>query len=590
MRKYKYAIFLAIFIKLIGTMSELTLPYILEYMIDYVVPAKDLRQVFLWGLMMFVATICCRQFNVMANKRAIFNAHKVSFDVRQDLFKVTSNLSGDSFDEVGLPSLISRMTSDSYNVQSAVQQLQSLCVRAPMMLFGGVVMTLFMDRHLAMILVIMLPFLITIVFIVSSKGIPMYTGVQQKLDTVVRIMRENITGIRVVKALSKSDYEKKRFAAANEEMAATDIKAGTVMAIPGPFMQMCLNIGLTLVVIIGAKRVNDGSMQPGIILAFLTYFNMITMGVMGLNRIFMSMSKASASADRIDAVIARGDEWVKVPAEDASVTTDAGKAATAFKDDGGAAGGAFISFDNVSFSYGRESKTGADFVGGKREKALDDITFTLAKGQSLGIIGPTGCGKTTIINLLLRFYDADEGRITIGGRDVKTFDKDELRERFGVVFQNDMVFKDSLRNNIDFGRGLSDEDLMKAVKDSQAYEYIEGLDNKLEYQADIKGANLSGGQRQRLLVARALAGNPEILVLDDSSSALDYKTDSDMRRAIKEDHKDSTLIMIAQRISSVMNMDKIMVMDNGKCIGIGTHSELMENCAAYRETFEMQTS
>ena len=571
MRKYKYAIFLAIFIKLIGTMSELTLPYILEYMIDYVVPAKDLKQVFLWGFMMFVATICCRQFNVMANKRAIFNAHNVSFDVRQDLFKVTSNLSGDSFDEVGLPSLISRMTSDSYNVQSAVQQLQSLCVRAPMMLFGGVVMTLFMDRHLAMILVIMLPFLITIVFIVSSKGIPMYTGVQQKLDTVVRIMRENITGIRVVKALSKSDYEKKRFAAANEEMASTDIKAGTVMAIPGPFMQMCLNIGLTLVVIIGAKRVNDGSMQPGIILAFLTYFNMITMGVMGLNRIFMSMSKASASADRIDAVIARGDEWVTVPAN-------------------GDADADFITFKNVSFSYGRESKTGADFVGGKREKALEDVSFSLKKGQSLGIIGPTGCGKTTVINLLLRFYDADEGSITIGGRDVRTFEKDELRERFGVVFQNDMVFKDSLRNNIDFGRGLSKDALMNAVKDSQAYEYIEGLDDKLDYQADIKGANLSGGQRQRLLVARALAGDPEILVLDDSSSAIDYKTDSDMRRAIKENHKDSTLIMIAQRISSVMNMDKIMVMDNGKCIGIGTHSELMENCATYRETFEMQTS
>ncbi|MBR1892217.1 MAG: ABC transporter ATP-binding protein, partial [Lachnospiraceae bacterium] len=309
MKKYRMAIFLAIFIKLIGTLSELTLPYILEYMIDDIVPAKDLKMVILWGLLMFAASFFCRQFNVMANKKAIYNAHKVSYDVRGDLFKKTANLSGDKFDEFTLPSLISRMTSDSYNVQSAVQQLQSLCVRAPMMLFGGVVMTLFMDWHLAMILIVMLPFLIGIVFIVSSKGIPMYTKVQQKLDVVVRIMRENITGIRVVKALSKEDYEKRRFNGANVEMAKSDVRAGSVMAIPGPFMQMCLNVGLTLVVIYGAKRVNDGLMQPGIILAFLTYFNMITMGVMGLNRIFMSMSKASASADRIDQVLSSADSW-----------------------------------------------------------------------------------------------------------------------------------------------------------------------------------------------------------------------------------------------------------------------------------------
>ena len=574
MGKYKIAIILAIFIKLIGTMTELTLPYILEYMIDYVVPSKNLQMVLLWGFLMFVASVCCRQFNVMANKRAIYNAHKVSFDVRQDLFKVTANLSGDSFDEVGLPSLISRMTSDSYNVQAAVQQLQSLCVRAPMMLFGGVVMTLFMDWHLAMILIVLLPFLITVVFIVSSKGIPMYTGVQKKLDTVVRIMRENITGIRVVKALSKADFEKKRFGKANEEMAGSDIKAGTIMAIPGPFMQMCLNVGLTLVVIYGAKRVNDGNMQPGIILAFLTYFNMITMGVMGLNRIFMSLSKASASADRIDEVISKGEEWVIVPEkEQASSKPDS-----------------YIEFSNVDFSYGKESKIDSKFVGGKREKALDDISFTIKRGQSLGIIGPTGCGKTTIINLLLRFYDADAGKITIDGKDVRSFAKDELRKKFGVVFQNDMVFKDSLRNNIDFGRGHSDEELISATKDAMAYEYIEGLDNGMEYQADIKGANLSGGQKQRLLVSRALAGKPDILVLDDSSSALDYKTDSEMRRAIKEHYKGTTLILIAQRVSSVMNMDKILVMDNGKCIGIGTHQELMETCSAYRETYEMQTS
>lgn len=571
MKKYKVAVFAAIFIKLIGTMSELSLPYILEYMIDYVVPSKDLVQVVIWGLIMFAASIFCRQFNVMANRKAIYNAHKVSYDVRGDLFKKTANLSGDSFDEFTLPSLISRMTSDSYNVQSAVQQLQSLCVRAPMMLLGGVIMTLFMDFHLAMILIVMLPFLIGVVLIVSFKGIPIYTKVQQRLDSVVRIMRENITGIRVVKALSKADYEKRRFSRANEEMAKSDIRAGTVMAIPGPFMQLCLNVGLTLVVIFGAKRVNDGLMQPGIILAFLTYFNMITMGVMGLNRIFMSLSKASASADRIDDVLKGNDDWIKTDKEPVE-------------------GDDFISFENVSFSYGKELNTDNGFAGGKREKALDNISFSLKKGESLGIIGPTGCGKTTIINLLMRFYDPDEGSIRIDGKSISSFDKDELRSKFGAVFQNDMIFKDSLYNNIDFGRHISKDEIAKAIKDALADEYINALDKGLEYQADIKGANLSGGQKQRLLVARALAGRPQILVLDDSSSALDYKTDSAMRKAIKENHKESTLILIAQRVSSVMGMDKIMVMDNGKCIGLGTHKQLMESCSAYRETYEMQTT
>ena len=570
MGKYKGAIILAVFIKLIATMTELSLPYILEYMIDHVVPAGVMRDVILWGLLMFVAAILCRTFNVMANRRAIDNAHHVSFDVRQALFKKTANLSGDRFDSFGLPSLISRMTSDSYNVQSAVAQFQTLCVRAPMMLFGGVVMTLMMDRALAMILIVMLPFLISIVLFVSSKGIPLYTGVQKKLDSVVRIMRENITGIRVVKALSKGEFEKKRFASANEEMAKTDIRAGTIMAIPGPFMQFCLNIGLTLVVIFGATRVNRGQMQPGVILAFLTYFNMISMGVMGINRIFMSMSKASASADRIDEVLKADDGWEIVYSEEKC------------KD--------HIRFDNVSFSYGAESKTDADFAGGKRELALENISFTLNKGESLGIIGPTGCGKTTVINLLMRFYDPDKGTVTIDGRDVKSYEKDELRRKFGVVFQNDMVFNDTIRNNIDFGRELSQEALDNAAKDAVAMEYIESLDGGMDYMAAIKGANLSGGQKQRLLVARALAADPEILVLDDSSSALDYKTDSAMRRAIREHHGDSTLIMIAQRVTSIMGMDHIMVMDNGTCIGYGTHDELMNSCPAYKEIFEMQTA
>lgn len=569
MGRYRAAVLLAMGIKLAGTMTELLLPYILEYMIDDVVPAGSLPRVVLWGLLMFAAAVVCRQLNVLANRRTVDNAHRISYDVRQDLFVKTANLPGSAFDELGLPSLISRMTSDSYNVQSAVQQLQAMCVRAPMLLLGGMVMTLAMDLPLAMILVVMLPVLLAVVFFVCAKGIPMYNTVQKRLDSVVRIMRENITGIRVVKALSKADYEKRRFAAANREMTNCDIKASTVMAIPGPLMQLCLNVGLTLVVVAGAWRVNEGLTRPGVILAFLTYFNMITMGVMGLSRIFMTLSKASASAGRIAEVLAAPDEQRVLRPGEALQPSGAG----------------FLRFENVDFSYG---KTGAGFAGGEREKALDHISFSLNRGESLGIIGPTGCGKTTIINLLMRFYDADAGGVFVDGRDVRSYDKDELHRKFGVAFQNDMVFQDTLGENIRFGRDLDEAALRRAAKDAMAAEYIDSLEDGLDHPAAIKGANLSGGQKQRLLVARALAGNPEILVLDDSSSALDYRTDAAMRRAIARSHGDSTVILIAQRVCSVMGMDHILVMDNGRCIGYGSHGELLENCPPYREIYETQ--
>ena len=575
MGKYRRMVFAAVNLKLLGTLAELAIPYIQEHILDDVVPLGNLPQVILWGILMFVAAFVTRTLNVTANRRAIDNAHRVSYDVRQALFRKIAYLDGNRFDSFGLPSLISRMTSDSYNVQSSVQQLQALCIRAPMMLLGGLAVTLIMDPGLAMILVVMLPFLILVVLTVSARGIPLFAAVQSKLDTLVRIMRENITGIRVVKALSKTEYEKRRFAKANGEMTDTDIAASTVMAIPGPFMQFCLNVGLTLVVLLGAKRVNGGTLEPGVILAFLTYFNMITQGVMGLSRIFMTMSKASASANRIDEVLRAESEQKVLSREEGLIPTGSG----------------CIRFEQVGFRYGEDSRSGGDakdFAGGGREKALDGISFSLEKGESLGIIGPTGCGKSTVISLLLRFYDATEGGVFLNGRDVRTYDRDDLRRRFGVCFQNDMVFQDTLRANVDFGRGLEAAAVEDAIRDAMAKEYVDALPEGLEYRADIKGANLSGGQKQRLLVARALAGKPDILILDDSSSALDYKTDAAMRRAIHENYGDVTLIMVAQRVSSVMGMTRILVMDEGKCIGYGTHQELLETCPAYRETFDIQ--
>ena len=598
-KRHIWLVIFAISLKTVAAMGELLLPYILEHLIDNVVPMADMTKVILWGIGMVVLAVLVRQLNVKANRGAVKVARESIYAIRKDLFWKSLDLSGNQVDEFGLPSLTSRMTSDSYNLQNFIQSIQAMGVRAPILLVGGITITMTMDPGLATILCIMVPILITIVVFVSFKGIPLYEKVQRSVDDIVRIMRENITGIRVVKSLSKEPYEKARFETSNKEMVSNDMKAGTVMAMPGPIMTLFLNMGLTLVVIIGARRVDAGQIQPGVILAFLTYFNMVLQGVMGLNRVFMLMSKANASANRIEAVVHAKQELTPISEEEA-----------AQPDPARYDGSEYIIFDHVDFSYNEDSVNGSDiptassvsaaatgavpasrnaqFAGQEREKCLYDIDFALKKGESLGIIGATGAGKTTVINLLMRFYDTSSGHIFVNGKDVRTYRKDILHEMFGVVFQNDVIFADSLQENIAFGRNVSIEEIRRAARDARASEFIEAYGDSYEHQAVIHGANLSGGQRQRTLIARALVAKPDILVLDDSSSALDYKTDAALRKAIRENHDDATTIIIAQRISSILSLDHIMVLDEGRMIGYGTHEELLENCPMYRDIYNTQ--
>ncbi len=599
-KKHIRIVTFGISIKMIGAFLELLIPYVMEHLIDDVVPAKDMKLVVLWGFLMIVLAVLVRQLNVKANRCAARVSRESIYAIRKDLFKKTLALSGRQVDEFGLPSLTSRMTSDSYNLQNFIQSIQAMGVRAPILLFGGIIITMTMDTGLASILCIMAPILITIVVFISFRGIPLYEKVQQRVDDIVRIMRENITGIRVVKSLSKEDYEIRRFEESNNRMAGADMKAASIMALPGPIMQMFLNTGLTLVVVIGAVRVNNGQTQPGVILAFLTYFNMILMGVMGLNRIFMLMSKANASAKRIEAVVKAEEELTPIPECEAAKLSPERFSA----DD-------YIVFDHVDFSYdvseepeaageekGSLSAADADpaanksrtdrFAGMEREKCLYDIHFALKKGESLGIIGATGAGKTTIINLLMRFYDPSSGHVFVDGKDVRTYDKDTLHRMFGVVFQNDVIFADTLHENIAFGRNVDISDIRAAAEDARAREFIETYEDAYDHKAVIHGANLSGGQRQRTLIARALVAKPKILVLDDSSSALDYKTDAALRKAIRDNHGEATTIIIAQRISSILSLDHIIVLDEGRMIGYGNHEELLENCQMYRDIFKTQ--
>ena len=574
LKKYRWLVVATLTIKILGTLGELVIPYIFQYMVDEVAPAKDLPLALILGVVMVAVALLTRMLNVAANRRGDALARNVTYEMRRDLFDHSIRLSGAQMDAFGLPSITSRMTSDSYNIQNFIRAIMAMGIRAPILLIGGIAVTMTMDPVMASILAVIAPLVTVCVIFISVKGIPLYDRVQRSLDRVIRIMRENITGILVVKALSKEQHETKRYGEANEDLTKRERKATIVMGLPGPVLNFFLNIGLSLVVLAGAYRVNGGFTKPGVILAFLTYFNLILNGAMGLNRIFMMTSKANASAHRIEEVVEAPEDLRPIPLIDAPKPCSE----------------AYIVFDHVSFVYG-ENSASADahgFAGQERQKSLTDINFEIRRGGSLGIIGATGSGKTTIINLLMRFYDASEGHVFLDGRDVRTYALDELRRKFGVVFQNDIIFADTIEENIRFGRNVTEEEVREAAADACAAEFIEDYEDGYAHAAAIRGSNFSGGQKQRLLISRALAAKADILVLDDASSALDYRTDAALRAAIRAHHMQSTTIVIAQRISSIMTLDRILMLDDGKILGYGTHDELLATCPAYKEIFDAQ--
>ena len=418
-------------------------------------------------------------------------------------------------------------------------------------------MTLSMDRTLALVLIGMLPIIATVVILVTKASMPLYSKQQTILDRVVRTVQENITGIRVIKALSKTEHEKQRFHNVNEEYTAVDQKAGIITAITNPSTSLTLNMGLTLVVLIGAFRVNSGAIENGVIVAFLQYFTMILNSTLAITRMFVMWFKGAASAKRIAEVMDLPEDLVIQPAAKPEANAP------------------HIEFRNVSFSY-----TG---IG----KNIEDLSFRLEHGQTLGILGPTGSGKSTILNLLLRLYDPDSGTVLIDGQDVRTIPYDTFRNKFGVVFQNDFITEGTIAGNIRFFRDLSNEDIARAAEDAQAG-FIAEKDGGMDAEVVIRGNNLSGGQKQRLLIARALAANPEILILDDASSALDYQTDSRLRQALRKNYRNTTTVVVAQRISSLRHADLILMISDSQVIGAGTHDELMTSCEEYRIIAETQ--
>ncbi len=575
LRPYYARMAVGFLIKFLGAIMDLFIPWILAYVIDNVIPVGSLRLIFVWGGIMFVCSILAVSFNIIANRMASRVASDATQIIRHDLFAKTMYLSARQTDAFTKPSLISRLTTDTYNVNQMIGRIQRLGVRAPILLVGGVIFTMSLDPALSGVLLLVMPVLAVVMVTVSRKGMPLYRKLQSCVDSFVCLVREDIAGIRVIKALSKMDYEKEKFDEINTMVVTCERNAERTMAVLNPAMNMLLNLGLVGVIIVGAFRVNAGTSEVGKILAFMTYFTIILNAMMSISRMFVIISKAVASAARIDQVLACEDDLELLKEETGG--KEEGENGWNGRNTENETGEEEIVFDHVTFSYN------------KNEPNLKDISFSVKKGEMLGIIGSTGSGKTTLASLLMRLADADEGRVLIAGRDVRSFEKEELRSRFGVVFQNDTIFEDTIYENVRMGRPLEEEAIRAALGCAQAEEFVKEKAENEGAMLDIRGANLSGGQKQRILIARALAARPEILILDDSSSALDYRTDAMLRRQLRENFSDTTTILIAQRISSVMHADHILVLEDGEMIGFGTHQELMEGCEVYREISRSQT-
>ena len=557
-KPYKWAVILGLLIKFVGTISDLVLPSVLARLIDEEVPEKNVTGIVICGVVMLFFSVVAFLFNVIANRMAANVARKSCEKIRHDLFSKILMLSCKKTDDMTIPSLEARLTSDTYNLHNFIGRIQRIGVRAPILLVGGIMVTLLMDTYLTLILLATLPFIFFVVYTVSKKGIRLYKRLQDSVDDMVRVVRENALGVRVIKALSKSDYEIERFDDVNRTLSSRDRMASLVMGISNPIISFLLNAGLCLVILLGAFRVDSGLTEPGKIIAFMNYFIMISNAMLAITRVFIMTSKGIASADRIAEVVDTEDGidrlYGQVSDEKSNAVEDP----------------AFLSFKKVTFGYN------------KGKNVLEDIDFSLACGESLGIIGATGSGKSTILSLLYRFYEPDEGKILIDGKNICTYKKDEFRELFGVAMQNDFIFEGTLRENIVFGKEIQEKDIDKAVEISCAKEFVDGLSDGYEHEITSKGTNLSGGQRQRLLISRAIARNPKILVLDDSSSALDYKTDLLLRSAIKAGcRKDGVLVLVSQRVSTVKDCDLILVLDKGRIIGKGKHDDLLRNCEEY---------
>ena len=566
LKDYKKESILAPLFKLLEAFFELMVPLVMANIIDYGISNRNMGYIGKMGLLLLLLGVVGLASSITAQFFAAKAAVGFSTQLRQALFDHIEDLSFTDIDKAGTSTMITRMTSDVNQVQSGINMTLRLFLRSPIIVFGAMIMAFTIDVKCALIFVVAIPLLSVVVFGIILSTIPMYKKVQSKLDQVLGITRENLTGVRVIRAFHQEAKEADRFRENNEALSAMQIFVGKISACMNPVTYIIVNGAIIALIYTGAVQVNIGNLSQGEVVAIINYMNQILVELVKLANLIVTMTKALACAERVASVFDIGADAAYVGAQDQKLADKVDKSAP------------FLDFKHVSLTYQ-----------GAGAPTLQDMNFTVNRGDTVGIIGGTGSGKTSLVNLIPGFYPVTEGEILLEGRDIRTMSDEELRGRIGVVPQKAVLFKGTIRSNLQWGKpDATEEEMWKALELAQASEVVDGKPGKLDATVAQNGKNFSGGQRQRLTIARALVRNPEILILDDSASALDYATDAKLRAAIRTLEDKTTTFIVSQRASTIRHADKIIVLDDGEIAGMGTHDELLKDCTVYQEIYYSQ--
>ena len=566
LKDYKKESILAPLFKLLEAFFELMVPLVMANIIDYGISNRNMGYIGKMGLLLLLLGVVGLASSITAQFFAAKAAVGVPTKLRQALFDHIEDLSFTDIDKAGTSTMITHMTSDVNQVQSGINMTLRLFLRSPIIVFGAMIMAFTIDVKCALIFVVAIPLLSIVVFGIILSTIPMYKKVQSRLDQVLGITRENLTGVRVIRAFHQEAKEEERFRENNEALSAMQIFVGKISACMNPVTYIIVNGAIIALIYTGAVQVNIGNLSQGEVVAIINYMNQILVELVKLANLIVTMTKALACADRVASVFEIGADAAYVGAQNQKLADKVDKSAP------------FLDFKHVSLTYQ-----------GAGAPTLQDMNFTVNRGDTVGIIGGTGSGKTSLVNLIPGFYPATEGEILLEGRDIKTMSDEELRGRIGVVPQKAVLFKGTIRSNLRWGKpDATEEEMWKALELAQASEVVEGKDGKLDATVAQNGKNFSGGQRQRLTIARALVREPEILILDDSASALDYATDAKLRAALRTLEDKTTTFIVSQRASTIRHADKIIVLDDGEIAGVGTHDELLKDCTVYQEIYYSQ--
>ncbi|MEK3880514.1 ABC transporter ATP-binding protein [Paenibacillus sp. FSL H8-0122] len=574
LKPFRLAIAGVLILVFLQSMGDLYLPTLMSNIIDKGIVEGD--QPYIWrigGFMLLVAAggVLC---SIIASYLSARVAAGFGKNTRSRVFNHVENFTLHEFDKLGTASLITRTTNDITQVQTVLTMMLRMMVGAPMMMIGGIIMAVSEDAKLSLIFVVVIPLLVGAIFFIGMKGLPLFKAIQIKLDKLNLVLREHLTGIRVIRSFNRIEHENRRFSAANADLTDTAIKVNKVMAGLMPLMMIVMNFSMIAILYYGGIRIGDGDLKVGSLMAFIQYAMQIMFSLIMVSMMFVLIPRASASALRINEVLDMQPE-IKDPTSAELKTT-----ATATQEDGRDGLHGYVEFDNVSFAYP-----------GAEQAALSGITFSARPGEITAIIGGTGSGKSTLLNMIPRFYDAIEGTVSVDGVDVRQMTQEELRSKIGYIPQKAVLFTGTINENIRYGKeDATEEEILHAAKVAQAYDFVTAMKEGFDSSISQGGGNVSGGQKQRLSIARALVRKPEVYLFDDSFSALDFKTDAKLRAALKEETTESTVLIVAQRVSTVMDADRIIVLDEGQIVGMGTHRELLDNNEVYREIVSSQLS